>query len=307
MKTFLGLLGLVLRVSGVCILFREVLRRNRCAIILYHDPDFKVFERHLEYLTRHYSVIPFSSLVSAIYERDWSRIPPKSLVIHIDDGYARNYQLLDVMRRFRIRPTLYLCSHIADSNRQFWFRLKNGEAQRLRLVENSQLLKKLRTEAGFTPELETRQRQALNRTEIRAMASDVDFQSHGRYHFSLPTLNDRELANDLVEAKAQVAALTGHGCDHFSYPYGDFGEREIHQVQECGYRTARTTLPGWNTMRTDPYRLRIVADVPGDASVNQLRAHLTGIPRFIKRFVYRCLTRHLHTWRQERSMRHRFF
>jgi peptidoglycan/xylan/chitin deacetylase (PgdA/CDA1 family) len=306
-KAVLEFLGLLLRVSGLCFLIREVICRNRCAIVLYHDPDPEVFERHIEYLTRHYSVIPFSSLVYSIYERDWSRMPPKSLVIHIDDGYARNYELLDAIRRFRIRPTLYLCSHIADSNRQFWSRLKNGESKRLRLVKNSRLLEKLRSEASFTPELETRQRQALSRTEILAMASDVDFQSHGRYHFSLLTLDDEELTKDLFDSKARIEALKGQWSDHFSFPHGDYGKREIDQVRECGYRTARTTEPGWNTMRTDPYRLRIVADVPGSASVNELCAHLTGIPRLLKRLAYRRLTRHLHAWRQEYLMRRRFF
>ena len=84
MKAIRGLLGLLLRASGLSLLIREVFCRNRCAIILYHDPSPEVFEQHLTYLTRHYSVIPFSALVNAIYERDSSTMPPKSLVIHIE-------------------------------------------------------------------------------------------------------------------------------------------------------------------------------------------------------------------------------
>jgi peptidoglycan/xylan/chitin deacetylase (PgdA/CDA1 family) len=297
----------LLRFSGLPYVIREVFTRNRCAIILYHDPDPMVFEAHLGYLAKHYSIIPFSTLVSAIDNRDWSQIPPRSLVIHIDDGYARNYRLLDTMQRFKIRPTLYLCSHVVASNRQFWSRLKNGTAKQLRLVENPQLLEKLRTETGFTPELETASRQSLSQTEIQSMAEQIDFQSHGRYHFSLLTLDDEELKRDLSESMARTEELTGQPCRHFSFPYGDYGQREIDQLRECGYRTARTTEPGWNTVRTDLFRLRVLADVPGDASVNALCMQLTGIPRFLKRLVYLSVTRHIYAWRQERLMQRRFF
>ena len=138
------------------------------------------------------------------------------------------------------------------------------------------------------------------------MSAQIDFQAHGRYHFSLLTLDDDRLQEELLESKAEVEQLTNQSCDHFSFPYGDYSDREIEAVRRCGYRTARTTEPGWNDQSSDRHRLKILADVPGTVSVNALRAHLSGIPRLLKRLAYLRVTHAIHGRRQEFLMRRRF-
>jgi peptidoglycan/xylan/chitin deacetylase (PgdA/CDA1 family) len=266
-----------------------------------------VFDRHLAYLRRHYRLIPFRTVVEALETGDWAQVPPRSVVIDLDDGYRRNFELLEICVRHGARPTLYLCSHIAATQRRFWSTLRGGRAKRLRRLESRCLLTKLREEADFTPEREYPERQALSLEELRSMSGHVDLQSHGRYHFSLFTLDDATLEADLRESRARVEELSGGRCDHFSFPFGDHGPRECEAARRCGYRTARTTVPGWVRPGTDRYRLPILADVPGDISVNVLRAHLTGIPRLLKRTGYQLLTRHLHALRLRVLARRRFF
>jgi peptidoglycan/xylan/chitin deacetylase (PgdA/CDA1 family) len=292
------LLAFLLWLTGLPILVRSTAGRKGVAILLYHDPPSSVFDRHLRYLTRHYTLLPFTALVEAIDGGGWSRIPPRAVVVHIDDAYRGNAELLEVCRRHRVRPTLFLCSHIAGTRRHFWSKLKDDRAWELRLLDHELLLRKLRDEAGFAPTREYAERQALSEREILEMSRDFDFQSHGRYHFSVLTLDDATLEADLRESQARVEELTGGRCEHFAFPYGDHGPREREAVRRCGYRTARTTEPGWVRPRTDRYQLPILADVPRDASVNVLRAHLTGIPRFLKRLGYRLVTRHVHAARR---------
>lgn len=299
-------LALGLRLTGVTRLARSR-TRDRVGILLYHDPTPEALDRHLEFLSGRYQLIPYSRLIEALLRRDFSDLPPHSLVVHIDDGYARNRELLEVLQRHEVRPTLFLCSHIAATHRHFWSKLKGGRSKRLRLVANARLLEKLRKEADFRPEREYADRRALDRSEIEAMAGQVDFESHGRFHFSLVTLDDRSLAVELEESRRRVEGLTGRPCRHFSFPYGDYGPREVEAVRKRGYVSARTTEPGWVTTDTDPHRLPIVADVPDEASVLELEAHLTGVPRFLKRFTYRAVTRHVHSVRQWVGMRRRFF
>jgi peptidoglycan/xylan/chitin deacetylase (PgdA/CDA1 family) len=139
------------------------------------------------------------------------------------------------------------------------------------------------------------------------MEEHVDFQSHGRFHFSMPTLEEKSLLDELWESKERVEELTGRSVLHFSFPYGDHGSREIDAVVRAAYFTARTTEPGWITVDTDRFRLPIVADVPRDASVMELRAHLTGLPRVAKRLAYRWLTRRFHAARARRLVKRTFF
>jgi len=301
------LLSFLLWLTGLPLVVRSTLARDGVAILLYHEPEPALFDRHLAYLERSYHLIPFQTLVDALETGDWSRVPPRSVVIQLDDGYRGNVALIEICERHGVRPTLYLCSHIAATRRRFWSKLRGGRAKQLRLLDNRLLLSKLREEAGFTPDREYTNRQALSLDEIRRKSGGVDFQSHGRYHFSLFTLDDATLEADLRESRARVEELTGSPCEHLSFPYGDHGPRECEAARRCGYRTARSTRPGWVRAGCDRYRLPILADVPGDASVNVLRAHLTGIPRLLKRLGYRTLTRHLHAARQRFLAGRRFF
>jgi peptidoglycan/xylan/chitin deacetylase (PgdA/CDA1 family) len=301
------ILAFLLRLTGLPALIRARLGRNGAAILVYHDPAPEAFDQHLAFLRRHYRIVPFDDLVDAIEDGDWSRIPPHAVVIHIDDGYRRNAQLLEICQQHGVRPTVYLCSHIVATHRRFWSKLKDGRAKQLRLLGHERLLQKLRDEAGFTTEREYPERQALSRDEIHRMRGDVQFQSHGRFHFSLLTFCSATLKTDLEESRARVEALTGQPCEHFAFPYGDYGPRECEAVRRSGYRTARTTEPGWVRAGVDPYRLPILADVPGDASLNLLQAHLSGIPRVLKRLSYRTITRHLHALRRSVLANRRFF
>jgi hypothetical protein len=229
------------------------------------------------------------------------------LVIHFDDGYRGNAALIKTCARFNVVPTLYLCSHVVATNCRFWSKLSGGKSKQLRLVANKVLLKKLRDEAGYYPAKAYPRREALSQDELLAMAGQFDFQSHGRYHFSAITMDEAELETELAESRDRVEKLTERSCNHFSFPYGDYYARELKAVKEAGYTTARTTRPGWVSASTDPYQIPIVADVPGNASVSELSVHLTGIPRFLKRSIYRAITRHIYSLREKRLMGRRFF
>jgi peptidoglycan/xylan/chitin deacetylase (PgdA/CDA1 family) len=300
------LIAYALWILGIPTLVRAI-NRHKVAILLYHDPDPAVFDAHLGYLRKRYNIIPFRRAVEALTTGNWSDLPPHAIVIHIDDGYRRNIQLAMICERHQVEPTLYLCSHVIGTHRRFWSKLADGRSKHLRLVKNNQLLAKLRDEANYTPETEYESRAALSTAELAAMAPHFDFQSHGRYHFSLLTLDDAELSNDLEESHARIEKITGQSCKHFSFPYGDYSAREISAVKRAGYKTARTTRPGWINPHSDPYQLPIIADVPGTLSINQLRLQLTGVPRFTKRLTYMLVTKHIYALRQRILMSRRFF
>jgi peptidoglycan/xylan/chitin deacetylase (PgdA/CDA1 family) len=205
------------------------------------------------------------------------------------------------------KPTLYLCSDVVGTQRRFWSKLAGGRSKHLRLVENRRLRAKLRDEADYSPEREYPSREALSTAELAAMTKQFDFQSHGRFHFSMLTLDDAELKKELESSRTRIQGITGQDCDHFSFPYGDYSARELRAVKLAGYQTARTTRPGWIDQNSDRHELPIVADVPASASINQLRLQLTGLPRFTKRLIYVFVTKHIYAVRERILMSRRFF
>ena len=190
--------------SGMPLLIREWVCRNRVTILLYHDPKPTVFAKHIAYLSRHYTVISLDILVAAVHRKDFSQIPPKSVVITIDDGHAGNIELLPLFKEYHIRPTLYVCTQIIDTHRHFWFKIdgqSKGEKERLKRLSNVERLVHLKDTVDFEPEKVYSDRQTLNMAEMKEMMESVDFQPHTQFHPILPRSTEVECKQEILEAK----------------------------------------------------------------------------------------------------------
>src|SRR4029079_12026180 len=88
-------LGWVIRWSGLAWIVRNTRARRRVSVVLYHDPPAQRFAEQLEFLAARYSLIPLERLAAALESGDWDSLPPRPLVITIDDGHAGNAGLLE--------------------------------------------------------------------------------------------------------------------------------------------------------------------------------------------------------------------
>ena len=293
MRDFLkNMVATLICLLGIHILIRECLCRNRVAILMYHDAKSAVFAKHLAYLSYHYTVISLDTLVAAIYQEDFSQIPSKSVVITIDDGHAGNIELLPLFKQYRICPTLFVCTQIVDTHRHFWFKIEGqskAEREKLKRLPNGERLVSLKHTTDFEPEKTYPDRQALNITEMEKMVADVDFQPHTQFHPILTHCTEAECRQEILGSKLDLEELLEIECSHFSYPNGDYTEREIEIVKTAGFRSARTTDIGWNTQKTAPYRLKTVP-IADNADLTLFRAQLTTIPQRLNSWVSALLT-----------------
>ena len=285
--------AILICLSGMPVLIREWVCRKRVAILMYHDPKSTVFAKHVAYLSRRWTVISLDTLAAAIHRKDFSQIPPKSVVITIDDGHAGNIALLPIFKQYYIRPTLYVCTQIINTHRHFWFKIAEQsklEKERLKKVSNADRLAHLKHTSDFEPEKMYPDSQALNIAEFKKMAESVDFQPHTQFHPILPQCTAAECEQEILGSKADLERLLGRECSHFSYPNGDYTEREIEIVKAGGFRSARTTDIGWNTPETPPYRLKAVP-ITDDAGLILFCAELTTIPQRLRKWVTSLLYR----------------
>ncbi len=286
-KILKNIIAALICLSGIHILIREWMCRNRVAILMYHDPKATIFAKHLGYLSRHWTFISFETLVTAIYQKDFSRIPPKSVVITIDDGHGGNIKLLPLFKQYRIRPTLFVCTQIIGTYRHFWFKMagqSKTEREKLKRLPNADRLLHLKQTTDFEQEKSYADRQALNIIEIKEMAENVDFQPHTRFHPILTHCTETECRQEILGSKIDLEKLLDIECSHFSYPNGDYTDREIEIVKTGGFRSARTTDIGWNTLETGPYQLKTVP-IADDAGLLLFRAQLTTIPQRLGEWV----------------------
>jgi peptidoglycan/xylan/chitin deacetylase (PgdA/CDA1 family) len=257
-------------------------RRRRATIAFYHDPSPAVMEAHLRYLSARFAFTTLDAVVDAIRGGDWSGLPERALVLTFDDGHRGNHALLPLFRRYRVRPTIYVCTQVVATGRRFWFQ-EPVETARWKQLDNRARLAELRRATGFEQEAEYADspRQALSREQMLEMAPHVDFQPHTRFHPILTRCTDEEAWEEVAGSKRDLEALLGRPCRHFSYPNGDYLERDVDQARKAGFDSARTVDVGTNDATTDPYRLRVMG-LTDDASVDVLAAQLSGIPSYLR-------------------------
>jgi peptidoglycan/xylan/chitin deacetylase (PgdA/CDA1 family) len=264
-----------LDMSGIAWMTRRFLWRDRVAILLYHDPDPATLDQHLTYLRTICDLVTLDEL-------DQPGTGRPRAVITLDDGHVGNAQLLPIFIKHKIRPTIYLCTRIVGRQRSHWWLHPGAETagiEHLKRQLNTQRLAELGA-YGFHQDSDDRAT-GLSFEQIDAMRPFVDFQSHTQFHPVLTRCADRECEEEIAASRRDIEALVKHRCEHFSYPNGNYGAREIDFVKGAGYKTARTCDVGWNDRSSDPFRLRTII-IDDHASTRWFAAQLTGIPTFFK-------------------------
>lgn len=278
--------ALLIRASALHRLVRMTVARRRATLLVYHSPTPAVLEAHLGYLRTRYNFVSLDQLADAMAGKDPTLLPPRPLVITLDDGHAANRALLPVFQRYAVRPTIYLTSCVVGTGRRFWFQVvPEVHCERLKRLPHNERLAELAKTYGFDPLADPTPGEAadgLSQRDIAEMAPWVDFGSHTRTHPILVRCDAATARDEIVTSRAEVAALTGQPCRHFAFPNGDFGSRELELIREAGYDTARTINLGWNGLHTDPLGLRCTG-VTDNASVHMLAAQLSGASAWLRR------------------------
>ncbi len=277
------LIALIIRLSGLTKLIYCLCARNKVSIILYHNPDVEIFERHMDYISKKYNFITLDTLVCAIESKDWSEIPRYPLVVTFDDGHKNNYKLLPVFEGFKVKPTIYLCTGIVNTSRHYWFTKAGSITQKLKSLPHQDRLEYLKTNEEFSLKREypSDTRQALSLTEMEEMKVSVNFEAHTQFHPILTTMDSGSSNNEIKSSRFGLDNFNLGVADHFAYPNGDYTQREVSLCRDAGFRSARTIDCGWNSKSTDLFRLKITG-VSDNASVNILISQLSGIPSFIR-------------------------
>jgi peptidoglycan/xylan/chitin deacetylase (PgdA/CDA1 family) len=275
------LIGAACRITGAFALYRLLLRR-RVTILVYHNPSLSAFERHLAFLSRHFTFITIDDLGEALSRRDFSGLPPFPLVVTLDDGHAANYRLIEAFKSYGLKPVIYCCSGIVGTSRRFWWNSGVSDVEFLKKLPSDTLQALLKKETGYEPDREYDTRDALSESELMEMLPYITVGSHTRFHPILPKCNDTRCEEEITGSRADLERLTGLQVRHLAWPNGDYGARELEAAAKAGYVTIRTIRHGWVTPDSDPLDLRAV-EVQHDASLDVLRAEIMGINAFLKR------------------------
>lgn len=278
------------------------------------------FDRQMSWLARHMRPIGIEELVACL--EAGRPLPPRSVVVTLDDGYRNNHDVaLPILARHRIPAIVYVTTGFVEGA-PFWVdrvdaaaaamaaasSLPADAAQRLaaetrargkRLAagERERLVRDFAARAGLDladlpPENRPRDIRALTREMVRTLHRDgITIGSHTVNHESLSRCDTALLQSETVEAKRRLEDWIADPVPHFAYPNGrpeDFDARAEAAVRAAGYRSALTTVHGTVRRGDSQWRIRRIAVNGGEefavflADLSRLRPFLIRVRNFAR-------------------------
>lgn len=134
---------------------------------------------------------------------------------------------------------------------------------------------------GFADDAEFDERQAFSVEEVRELEPLLDFQAHTVTHPILTSCSAEKSAAEIGDSKRELEEL-GLAINAFTYPNGDYGDREVAEVEAGGYACALTVDAGLNTRETDLFRLKRIA-INDAAPPSEVIVKASGIVDLVNR------------------------
>lgn len=293
---------------------------QRLTILIYHrvlpeaDPlrpgeaVADVFDRHMGFLARHFSVLP---LVEAGRRLQAGTLPRRACCITFDDGYADNLTVaLPILERHGLPATVFVATGYLDGGRMFndavadavaasplgaldlssldlgCHSLDGPEARRLAVRAIQEQLK-YRTPGQRDQDVAGLLELAgcgplpsdimLTSAQVAELARrGVEIGGHTVAHTILTTLGEEQARREIQEGKERLEPLTGKSLRVFAYPNGrpgqDYDVRHVAVVRDLGFEFAVSTASGVATRGSDP--LQLPRFTPWGASTLMLGARM---------------------------------
>lgn len=166
--------------------------------------DNGVFDQHMAYLVNSgYTPISAQDLVMALKNK--TGLPPKSIVVTIDDGYRDNYDYaFPILKKYNIRANIMLSTGLMEG-----------------------------------PDYLT-----WSQVEEMGKSGLISYSNHTWSHANVGGTNAEKIRYEIQTATKQIEDHTGQKQVVFTYPYGSVGGTVITILQENGFIGALSTLPG---------------------------------------------------------------
>ena len=152
-------------------------------------------------------------------------LPPKSVILTFDDGYADNLLNADpILARYGARATLYLVSDRFDRD---WSTAKKAHH------DSGELMREPK----------------LSNDQVKAMlaSSRWELGGHTFTHANLASIDDVQRDREIGDQRRQLREEFGAAVLSFAYPFGIYGRSDVNAVQRAGYANAVTTEEGIST------------------------------------------------------------
>lgn len=194
----------------------------------------KIFEEQLVTLLNS-NYTPITQSEIVTILNNRQKMPEKPIAITFDDGYEDFYTVVfPILKKYKVKTTVYVIVDFLDYPNYM-------TSQQLKEIADSDL---------------------------------VEIGSHTLSHIYLKTANKKVAEKEISESKKKLEFFVKKEVKSFAYPYGAFNEEAKRLVEEYGYQSAVSVIPGTNQSLSNLYflyRLR-----PGFRTGDELLKYLVN-------------------------------
>lgn len=301
MNTLIESLAKVL-IHGSMELFGR-LSSSRLSILIFHrvhaaadplfpyEPDARRFESLVRFVAATYRVMTLGQAVNHLAQ---DTLPPRSLVITFDDGYADNAEVaLPILQRFGLRATFFVSTGFLDGGRMWndsvieclrttsretidLARYGLGQQSLCSVGDRRQCIDLLLQRVKYLP-LHDRTEAVLNlqrlcgvnelsgnlmmsSSQVKSMhRAGMEIGAHTVNHPILTLLPAVDAEHEISEGRYALESILDAPVDVFAYPNGkpgqDYNSSHVGIVKNLGFRGAVSTAPGVGRTGDDLFQL----------------------------------------------------
>ena len=232
----------------------------------------------IQYFKRNnYAFIQLDHLVESIKEN--KNTNKKFAILTFDDGYKDNLEFAHpILKKLNVPYTIYITTRFPDKKAIFWWyvlediilanskinysfskeivniKCETYKRKELAYYKLRQIFLSL-NETNLEPELAGFYNKygydiyafndliTLTWNDIIELSHDklVTIGAHTLNHYNLTNLSHEQCLIEIAESKRKIETRIKKTVDHFCYPLGLYGNREIENVEKSGFLTATTT------------------------------------------------------------------
>tara|TARA_R110002110_G_scaffold91264_1_gene237372 strand:- start:23169 stop:24131 length:963 start_codon:yes stop_codon:yes gene_type:complete len=271
-----------------------------------NEPTIDRFDWQMELLARHFNPLSLSDALLRLREKT---LPPRSVCVTFDDGYADNATLaMPILEKWKIPATVFVSTGYLNGG-LMWndsilesIRLADEETMDLSglgLIEPSltnhverrktavavisqikHLPQSERDEvvqgiAKQVPQLPT-DFMMTDEQVVELMTRGIEIGAHTVTHPIMSTLQSEDAEREVVESSNYLTNLLGKPVRFFAYPNGrpslDYRERDRDLVKRLGFEAALSTQWGAVSAKSDHWQLPRFT--PWDKTTTRFQARL---------------------------------
>ncbi|MFQ3548880.1 MAG: polysaccharide deacetylase family protein [Armatimonadota bacterium] len=184
-----------------------------------------IFEKQLAYFEKNgWQSVPLEKIKNT--SQDFC-IEHNRLAITFDDGYLSVYKhAIPILKKQNYNATIFVVANTIGGINE-WDKAVGDKTEKM-----------------------------MTRAQIREICNmGFEIGSHTLSHAHLLTLSDKEAFEEITASKNKLEDIIGKEVKSFSYPYGEYGEREVQYVKSAGYKYAVSTKKGIVLPQSDIFEI----------------------------------------------------